>query len=164
MVPLDKIKDLANQRKKENLGFFKTLRKQKPKNLDQIAQQTHDEVFQEIDCLKCANCCKTTGPLFTDADINRIARHFNVKPATFIQTYLRIDEDDDYVLQSTPCSFLGDDNYCSIYEVRPKACREYPHTDRRKLYQIGTITIANTGICPAAYEIVERMKDRLPVR
>jgi Fe-S-cluster containining protein len=159
MIPLTELPALAAQRKKENVAFFKKLKRKTPKNLDQVTQQLHDEAFEEIDCLKCANCCKTTGPLFTETDINRIAKHFKMKPGAFIDSYLRMDEDNDYVLQTTPCSFLGADNYCGIYEVRPKACREYPHTDRRKLQQIASITIANTAICPAAFQIVERMKE-----
>lgn len=133
MIPLTELPTLAAQRKKENVAFFKKLKRKTPKNLDQITQQLHNEAFEEIDCLKCANCCKTTGPLFTETDINRIAKHFKMKPGAFIDSYLKVDEDNDYVLQTTPCSFLGADNYCGIYEVRPKACREYPHTNRRKL-------------------------------
>jgi hypothetical protein len=159
MIPLTELPTLAAQRKKENVAFFKKLKRKTPKNLDQITQQLHNEAFEEIDCLKCANCCKTTGPLFTETDINRIAKHFKMKPGAFIDSYLKVDEDNDYVLQTTPCSFLGADNYCGIYEVRPKACREYPHTNRRKLQQIASITIANTAICPAAFQIVERMKE-----
>ena len=49
-----------------------------------------------------------------------------------------------------------------IYEVRPKACREFPHTDRPKIYQIAQHTQKNVAICPAAFEIVEKMKQRLP--
>lgn len=158
---LESLPQLASQKKAENLQFFKKLKKKKPKGLDALTNELHDEVFQEIDCLKCANCCKTTGPLFTHKDIDRIARHFKMKPSDFITTYLRIDEDDDYVLQETPCHFLGADHYCSIYDVRPKACKEYPHTDRRKIYQIANITVKNTAICPAAFQMVERMKDRL---
>lgn len=161
MISPQDLPSLAAQRKKENVAFFKKLKRKTPKNLDIVTQQLHDEAFEEIDCLTCANCCKTTGPLFTQTDINRIAKHFKMKPATFIDTYLRIDEDNDYVLQNVPCSFLGADNYCGIYEVRPKACREYPHTDRRKITQIASITIANTAICPAAFQIVERMKEAL---
>ncbi len=156
-----KLPALAQSKKQENLAFFKKLRHKKPKGLDSLVQDKHNEVFEEVDCLSCANCCKTTGPLFTDQDIDRISRHFKMKTKDFIAQYLRIDEDDDYVLKSTPCHFLGADNYCSIYEVRPKACREYPHTDRKKIYQIGTITVANTFICPAAYAVVERMKASL---
>jgi len=91
-------------------------------------QELHDETFEEIDCLTCANCCKTTGPLFTNKDIERISKHFRMKPSAFIDTYLRIDDENDYVLQTVPCSFLGSDNYCSIYKVRPKSlCRISTH-------------------------------------
>jgi Fe-S-cluster containining protein len=78
-----------------------------------------------------------------------------------MEHYLRLDEDNDYVLQSVPCSFLGADNYCSIYEVRPKACREFPHTDRKKFQQISNLTLKNVAICPAAFNIVEEMKKRI---
>ncbi|KQC34298.1 Fe-S-oxidoreductase [Nonlabens sp. YIK11] len=159
MISPEDLPSLAAQRKKENVAFFKKLKRKAPKNLDSITQELHDEAFEEIDCLTCANCCKTTGPLFTQNDINRIAKHFKMKPAAFIDTYLRVDEDQDYVLQTVPCPFLGADNYCGIYEVRPKACSEYPHTDRRKLTQIASLTIANTFICPAAFQVVERMKE-----
>ncbi len=160
MIPLSALPSLAAQRKKENVAFFKKLKRKPPKDLDQVTLELHHEAFETIDCLTCANCCKTTGPLFTQTDINRISKYFKMKPSSFIDTYLRVDEDRDYVLQTTPCSFLGEDNYCSIYEVRPKACSEYPHTDRRKIQQIASITIANTAICPAAFQIVERMKER----
>jgi Fe-S-cluster containining protein len=155
---LESLPSKAASRKKENITFFKKLRRKKPKGLDGVVQQIHDEVFDEIDCLKCANCCKTTGPLFTSQDIDRISRHFKMKSGDFIDQFLRIDEDNDYVLQQTPCHFLGADNYCSIYDIRPKACREYPHTDRKKIYQIGNLTVRNTEMCPAAFEVVERMK------
>ena len=85
-----------------------------------------------------------------------------MKQQQFIETYLRIDEDNDYVLQSVPCPFLGADNYCSVYDHRPKACREFPHTDRKKFQQISNLTLKNVAICPAAYNIVEEMKKRLP--
>lgn len=158
---LKQLPGLAAQKKKENQQFFKKLKKKAPKNLDQKVLTIHEETFEEIDCLTCANCCKTTGPLFTHKDIDRIAKHFKMRPSDFIEQYLRIDEDNDYVLQQTPCHFLGADNYCSIYEVRPKACREYPHTDRRKIQQIASITVKNTAMCPAAYAVVEKMKERI---
>ncbi|ARN79231.1 zinc/iron-chelating domain-containing protein [Nonlabens spongiae] len=161
MSLLENLENKARQKESENRAFFKRLKKKKPKDLDLIAREEHDSVFDEIDCLECANCCKTTGPLFTDNDINRIAKHFKMRPADFVDQYLKVDEEGDYILQSTPCHFLGSDNYCSIYEVRPKACREYPHTDRRKLYQIGNLSVKNTHICPAALEIVERIKERM---
>tara|TARA_R110000850_G_scaffold150497_1_gene273251 strand:- start:162432 stop:162947 length:516 start_codon:yes stop_codon:yes gene_type:complete len=147
-------KDKHNESKK----FFTKLKKKPPKNLDVVMQQLHEEEFQQTDCLTCANCCKTTGPLFTDKDIERISKHLKMKPQQFIDTYLQIDEEKDFVLQSVPCTFLGADNYCSIYVVRPKACREFPHTDRKKFQQISNLTLKNVAICPAAFNIVEKMK------
>lgn len=157
----DELKQLPQQAKAkqaENKKFFAKIKKKPPKDLDMVMQDLHDSVFEKTDCLSCANCCKTTGPLFTAKDIERIAKHFKLKPQQFTETYLKIDEDGDYVLQSVPCTFLGADNYCSIYEVRPKACREYPHTDRKKFHQITNLTLKNTAICPAAFQIVEAMK------
>lgn len=147
----------AKTKQTEHKKFLAKIKNKPPKNFDQKMQEIHNEVFEKVDCLSCANCCKTTGPLFTQKDIERLAGVFRLKPQQFIEKYLRIDEDNDYVLQSVPCPFLGNDNYCSVYENRPKACREYPHTDRRKFYQINHLTLKNTLICPAAYEVVEQM-------
>ena len=155
---IGKLPNKAIQKHTENKKFLQRLKKKPPKNLDTVMQQLHEEEFSRTNCLECANCCKTTGPLFTDADIVRIAKHLRLKPQKFIDTYLRIDEEGDYVLQQVPCSFLGADNYCTIYDVRPKACREYPHTDRKKFYQINNLTLKNVAICPAAYNIVEQLK------
>ncbi len=160
---INQLPALAKDKHKETKIFFDKLKKKPPRQLDYIMQELHDDEFAKTDCLTCANCCKTTGPLFTDKDIERISRYFKMKPSQFIDRFLRIDEDNDYVLQSVPCTFLGADNYCSIYEVRPKACREFPHTDRKKFQQISNLTLKNVAICPAAFNIVEEMKRRMQV-
>jgi Fe-S-cluster containining protein len=153
---------LAKDKHKENKSFFTKLKKRPPKQLDYMMQELHEMEFERTDCLQCANCCKTTGPLFTDKDIQRISKHFKIKEHQFISQYLKVDEDNDHVLQGVPCTFLGADNYCSIYDVRPKACREFPHTDRKKFQQISNLTLKNVAVCPAAYNIVEEMKKRIP--
>jgi uncharacterized protein len=160
---LSEIKKLAKDKHNESKKYFDKLKKKTPKNLDYVMQELHDSEFKKTNCLQCANCCKTTGPLFTTADIERISKHLRVKPQQFIAQYLRIDEDQDYVLQTVPCAFLDQDNTCFIYEVRPKACREFPHTDRKKFQQITDITLKNIPICPAVYNIVEEMKKKLPL-
>ncbi len=154
----------AKDKRNENKKYIARLKKRKPKWLDDTMHDFHEEAFERIDCLTCANCCKTTGPLFTDKDIERIGKNFKLKPAEFISQYLRIDEDNDYVLQTVPCPFLGADNYCSIYEIRPKACREFPHTDRRKQYQILNLTLKNTEVCPAVFDIMEKLKSVHPIQ
>ena len=146
----------------ENKKYFGRLKARTPKNLDDVVQEIHDEVFAEVDCLQCGNCCKTTSPKFTNRDIERIAKHFRMRPANFVDQYLYIDGDQDYVLKTAPCAFLGEDNYCSIYDVRPLACQGYPHTDRKKFIQLAELTLKNTTICPAAFEIVERLKKAIP--
>ena len=155
---IQKLPQFAKDKHKENKTFFTKLRNKPPKQLDYIMQELHNDEFERTDCLQCANCCKTTGPLFTDKDVKRISKHFKMKEQQFIDAYLKVDEELDYVLQSVPCAFLGADNYCSIYDVRPKACREFPHTDRKKFQQISNLTLKNVAICPAAFNIVEAMK------
>lgn len=153
----------ARDEQAANKKYFQKLAQKKPKKLDQTVLELHEEVFEEMDCLQCANCCKTTSPIFRDKDIERIAQHLGMRPAVFVEKYLHLDEDGDYVHNGAPCPFLGADNYCSIYDVRPKACREYPHTDRKQIYQIGKLTVKNTEICPAAFEIVKRLREALPL-
>lgn len=160
---LNNLGKLAKDKHNENKKFFDRLKKKPPKNLDYVMQDLHDDEFKRTDCLNCANCCKTTGPLFTTADIERIAKYLKMKPQQFTDKYLRIDEDNDYVLQSVPCTFLDNENYCMIYDVRPKACREFPHTDRKKFQQISSLTLKNVAICPAAYNIVEQMKKKINI-
>lgn len=160
-LKVSKYKKWAIQKQKEHKKFLDSLKKKPPKNLDYLTEDAHDEVFQEIDCLSCANCCTTTGPLYTEKDIERIAKHLKMKSSDFEAKFLRTDEDGDKVLQNLPCYFLNTDNTCSIYDVRPKACREYPHTDRKKIYQINHLMLKNTVICPAAYLWVEKMMSKI---
>jgi hypothetical protein len=159
MIDLPGFNDAANSRAKPNKKFLLGIKKANPRKVDEAFHHFHEKVFEEIDCLQCANCCKTTSPIFYQTDIERAAKALRIKPGDFIGKYLMIDEDKDFVLKSSPCAFLGEDNYCSIYESRPKACREYPHTNRKKMLQITELTYKNTLVCPAVLEIVERLKN-----
>ncbi len=162
-VSLEALPKLAKDVAKENKQYFARLKKRTPKDLDYTMNTIHDEVFEKTDCLKCANCCKTTSPIFTEKDITRISKHFKMKERAFIEQYLDRDDDDFFVLKSAPCTFLGHDDECMIYDVRPKACSEYPHTNRKKFIQLTDLTIQNTSVCPAAYEIVEKLKQVIPL-
>jgi uncharacterized protein len=148
----------SKKRAPENKKFLQRLKQKDARTVDDAFHSKHDEVFSEIHCLTCANCCKTTSPIFYQNDIERIAKFLRMRPGDFIEKYLHVDEDKDYVLNSSPCVFLDAENYCSIYEARPKACREYPHTDRKKVIQIMELTYKNTLVCPAVLEMVERLK------
>jgi uncharacterized protein len=155
---LTRFRELAKNKSAENRKFLQALKKKDARVVDDAFHEMHEEVFEETDCLQCANCCKTTSPIFYQTDIERVAKALRMKPGDFIETYLRVDEDKDFVLKSSPCPFLDTDNYCKVYDSRPKACREYPHTDRKKMVQITDLTFKNTLVCPAVLEIVERLK------
>ena len=133
-----------------------------PDRIDSLAGELHEEVFAAVDCTRCANCCKTIQPGFTAEDIERIAGHLGLSPQELIAAHLEIDhEEGGHRTRATPCPFLGQDGRCTIYAVRPQACREFPHTDKegftRRVYQ----HTANTLSCPAAYHVVLRLRRRL---
>lgn len=143
---------------KEVRVLRKKLQRMDKRRLDTVMHEAHDKAFECIDCLDCANCCKTTSPTFTDKDITRIAKSLRMKAIEFTDTYLRIDEDDDWVLQTAPCPFLAGD---MIYDARPKACREYPHTDRVKQFQLIELTLRNERICPAVERILSDVSGKM---
>ncbi len=115
----------------------------------------HEEAFEKIDCLKCANCCKKYSPRFKTPDIKRISRLLKLKEGDFIETYLKVDEDGDYVAKSTPCPFLGSDNYCSIYDNRPSDCHRFPYTDEDVIIKRQPLTLKNSSFCPIVYYVLE---------
>ena len=161
-MDLEKFKQIARNRKKENQTFYRRVKARPPKDLDERFARLHEEVFGVTDCLKCANCCKTTSPIFYEKDIARAARSLRMKPGEFTANYLKLDEDQDYVPNTIPCPFLQADNHCGIYEDRPTACREYPHTNRRKMHQILDLTLRNCMVCPAVLEITQKLAEELP--
>lgn len=160
-VEVNDLSLLAKNAEPSTKKLFTSLKRRQPKNLDDVVHGLHDEVFENTDCLTCANCCKTTSPAIKENDLDRLAKGLRMKPAQVIEKYLHLDDEGDYVVNSAPCPFLGHDNYCSVYDHRPTACREYPHTNRKRFHQVLDLTLKNTFICPAAYSVVERMKEEL---
>ncbi|MFV0376769.1 MAG: YkgJ family cysteine cluster protein [Mangrovibacterium sp.] len=154
------LKELCNNNRQEFATLFKKLKTKKPKNLDQVVQTLHNEAFEQFDCLDCANCCATISPIVIDKDIERLAKVQKMKAADFASAYLYQDDDNDYVFQQTPCPFLMADNYCCVYENRPRACREYPHTDRTRFFQILNLTEKNCRICPVVFAITKALCKR----
>ncbi len=117
----------------------------------------HGEAADTIDCLQCANCCKNYSPRFKVPDIKRISKHLKMKEGAFIEQFLYLDKEGDYVVKSKPCPFLGTDNYCSIYEVRPSDCRRFPYTDEDVLLKRQQLTLKNSTFCPITYYVLEKL-------
>jgi Fe-S-cluster containining protein len=151
---LDNWEKKAAENQKKYKNFLK--RADKNKVLRQLPD-LHEEAFEKIDCLKCANCCRNYSPRFKTPDIKRIAKHLKMKEGDFIEMYLRIDEDGDYVTKTSPCPFLGQDNYCSIYDHRPSDCHRFPYTDEDVLLKRPAITLKNSTFCPIVYYVLEKL-------
>lgn len=128
----------------------------KTKTLKQLPAY-HNEAFEQVDCLACANCCKNYSPRFKPPDIKRIAKALKMSESALMDKYLTRDEEGDYVVITKPCPFLGDDNFCGIYEVRPSDCRRFPYTDEDVFLKKIKITLKNSTFCPAVYLILEKM-------
>jgi Fe-S-cluster containining protein len=127
------------------------------KNLVKKLPQAHEAAFEVVDCLACANCCKNYSPRFKPPDIRRIAKKLKMSEANLIQTYLRRDEDGDWVVKKSPCPFLGTDNFCSIYDARPSDCQRFPYTDEDVLLKKVNFTLKNSTFCPAVFLVLEKL-------
>lgn len=151
----------ARDKQKENREYLKKAAKKR--GMEKHLPALHDEAFAQINCLDCAGCCSNISPRFKTPDISRIARYLRVKESELIARYLRLDEDGDYVVQRSPCPFLGADKRCSIYDARPGDCRKYPYTDSGDFFEYTQTTLLNTGICPAVFYVLERLKQIVPL-
>ena len=120
----------------------------------------HEEAFEKIDCLKCANCCKHFSPRFKTPDVKRISRLLKMRESDFIEKYLRVDDDGDFVVNTKPCPFLGSDNYCSIYENRPSDCRRFPYSDEDVFIKRKELTLKNSSFCPITYFVLEGLSEK----
>ncbi len=154
---ITEIMDRGIRNKGKYISFLKKLKNQRKLPLERMFKEAHNEAFSQIDCIECGRCCLGLGPRLTNKDVTRLARRERLNPADFINKYLRTDEDNDLVFKKMPCPFLGSDNYCFVYEDRPKACRDYPHMDHGR--QTGRISlhIENLSYCPAVILAVEEL-------
>jgi Fe-S-cluster containining protein len=142
--------------------FLTKTEKKPPRALDILATQLDGEIWKEVDCLSCANCCKTMSPTYTKQDMVRISFHLDMTMDEFKKKWLYKDRDGDWLNKSQPCQFLNlEDNKCRIYEIRPKDCSGFPHHTKRKMIDYMHVYKQNIEYCPATYRLVEKMKERL---
>jgi uncharacterized protein len=150
--------DNWQQKSKDHTKQYKNFLQRADKNkVLKALPDLHEEAFEKIDCLTCAACCKNYSPRFKTTDIKRISKHLKLRESVFIDTYLNLDSDGDYVVKSSPCPFLGGDNYCSIYDQRPSDCHRFPYTDEDVLLKRPAITLKNATFCPAVYYVLEKL-------
>ena len=147
-----------DKKSKERQKLYKQFLQRADKNtvLKQLPD-LHEEAFEKIDCLQCANCCKNYSPRFKTPDVKRISKHLKMRESEFIDTYLKVDEEGDFVAKSLPCPFLGTDNFCSIYDQRPSDCHRFPYTDEDVIIKRQPLTLKNSTFCPITYFVIEKL-------
>lgn len=152
------LKKQLNLNRKVYRRFLTKVENNKPKILDEIAPAIEDEVWKDINCLTCANCCKKMTPTFTNQDVKRIAPHFGQTPAEFKAQWLEKDKNEDWVNKIQPCQFLNlKTNMCSIYEIRPVDCSGFPHLSKKKWHEYAHVHKQNIEYCPATLSMVQKL-------
>ena len=148
----------SKEKKKQYKSFLE--RADKNKVLKQLPE-LHEEAFEKVNCLQCAACCKNYSPRFKTPDVKRISKRLGMKESVFIETYLRVDEEGDFVVKTSPCPFLGADNFCSIYEDRPSDCARFPYTDEDVIIKRQKLTLTNASFCPITYYVLDKLMEKL---
>ena len=155
--PLKELKK-NSKRRKELKKFLQRFEKMNMRGADSVAKKFNAQAFASIDCLQCANCCKTMAPTFKKTEVSRIAAHLGMTYNEYFSKYLKVDKEGDIMNRKTPCQHLGSDNKCSIYEIRPTDCSGFPHTHKRDFVEfIPETHVQNVDYCPATYYVVEKM-------
>ncbi len=159
---MDSLPPQWQKRSAEKQKQFKRLLETAPKNkVLRALPSAHTAAFEQVNCLSCAACCKNYSPRFKTPDIKRLSKTLGMKESTFIDTYLRLDTDGDYVTKSAPCPFLGNDNACSVYDDRPTDCARFPYTDEDVVIKRIPLTLKNSSFCPAVYLVLEELQRKL---
>jgi len=160
-MDLKEFKARVSKKKARLTAFLQKLDDIVPEDMPRLVTETDITVWRDIDCTTCANCCKTMTPTFTSADVKRISAHLSMTPAEFKDKWLLKEEDTgDWVNRIQPCQFLVDDK-CSIYEVRPRDCAEFPHHYKKPFDAYNDTFIQNLHRCPATFTLVERLEKRV---
>lgn len=150
-------------RRKIFLRFLSRLEKNPPAKLDAIAERIDKEVWKEVDCVSCGNCCKTMSPTYTAKDIKRISVHLKLSVNDFKNRWLLKEKGTgDWINKSTPCQFMDRrTNLCNVYEVRPADCAGFPHLPKKKMVEYIHVHKQNIDSCPATFTMIEKMMNRI---
>jgi uncharacterized protein len=151
----DKLKNWEKKSAERQKLYRQYLQRAKKNEVLRLLPDLHEEAISKIDCLQCANCCKNYSPRFKTPDVKRISRHLGMRESEFIDAYLKVDEEGDFVVKTLPCPFLGTDNYCTIYDQRPSDCQRFPYTDEDVIIKRPALTLKNSGFCPITYYVLE---------
>ncbi|HST01211.1 MAG TPA: YkgJ family cysteine cluster protein [Usitatibacter sp.] len=96
-------------------------------------------------CSKCpAFCCTYSEIEVTRRDIERLARHFNLRYSEAEARFTKSDSEGkirmmrhrkDTVFDSACMMLDQEKRRCTVYDARPGVCRKYPDTSRCGYYE-----------------------------
>ena len=157
---LVQIRLLGDKKRPENERFRRYLKSHD--HSDRRLRRMAEEIEEQIDCTKCANCCRVATTRISERDIERLSRHLGTSPERFVTDYTTMSEDEGLILKrgETGCIFL-EGNLCSVYEARPDTCSRFPHMVRgngsivSRMWQF----IDRACYCPIVYNALEAFKE-----
>lgn len=151
----------AYSKEKNTLNrFLKKFDTQKVVRINPYVQKASQETWAETNCLECGHCCRSMTPTFRPSDVKRIAKHLQITEQEFVKTYTKIDSDSgETVSRKQPCMLYDKATHkCTIYEVRPKDCADFPHFKLTPFDQYNHVHQQNMAYCPAVFRFVQKMK------
>ena len=161
-VNLKSFRQIVRHNKRRIRIFLGRLQRLSPPGLDKLILKADESIWKELDCLDCANCCKTMSPTYTKMDIQRISRFLNMTEKDFKKKWLFRDKNGDWLNAQLPCQFLdAETNKCTVYEVRPKDCAGFPHHTKRRMVDYMHVYKQNIEYCPATYRVIQKMMEEM---
>jgi len=160
---LSRIKRLAEKKEDENWGFRAFLKgfAMPLKKMDRIVHRLYKQISSQIDCTKCANCCREIQIGVDKEDIKNFSKGIGISAEKFRKRYLvEGEETGEFIFKEKPCPFLKN-NLCSQYIYRPKVCRSYPHLHKKDFVFRLIGVIQNSSVCPIVFNVYESLKAEL---
>ena len=105
-----------------------------------------------LKCQRCGKCCTgvlfETGALLFPFEVEKLAIKLGISKHQFKDRYTYTQEDKRFL--KLPCPFYKDGD-CSVYEVRPIVCREFPLN--QLVPKNGKMEMTVNMDCPAGKEL-----------
>ncbi|MBN1634529.1 MAG: YkgJ family cysteine cluster protein [Ignavibacteria bacterium] len=157
VIDLAELKKLGELNRDKNIKFRMFLKSRDGKSLDENVHKLYEKISEQIDCTRCGNCCINLSPPLTNKEIDILSRHLNISSKEFEDTYIELDEENCKCLSKIPCIFLKD-KICSVYEIRPTECAEYPYLHKKGFSSRLLGVIENYSVCPIVFNVYEELK------
>jgi Fe-S-cluster containining protein len=163
ITDLVQIRRLGEKKRDENARFRKHLKRHhlvEPK-----FRRIAIDVEEQVDCRQCANCCKVATTRISERDVEKLARFFRIRLAEFIREYTMETQEEGLILRrdgAQGCVFLSG-NDCTVYEVRPRNCENFPHLVRGEGSLVSRMWDMpdRACYCPIVYNALEAFKSEV---